>query len=137
MEHSKDFIEREIQKLTLMMINLINQISGANLNDFEIGIKATNEALKSQFDLTIGEILNMQNSTLIEKISDLQKVHIEKLVEILYEVIKKNDLIETKKIYDGNKLTEKTLLLIEHIDKNSNTFSLKRLNLKNVLQHRI
>ena len=119
------------------MINLINQISGANLNDFEIGIKATNEALKSQFDLTIGEILNMQNSTLIKKISDLQKVHIEKLVEILYEVIKKNDLIETEKIYDRNKLTEKTLLLIEHIDKNSNKFSLKRLNLKNVLQHRL
>ena len=137
MEHSKDFIEREIQKLTLMMINLINQISGANINDFEIGIKATNEALKGQLDLTIGEILNMQNSTLIEKISDLQKVHIEKLVEILYEVIKKNDLIETGKIYDGNKLTEKTLLLLEHIDKNSTTFSLKRLNLKNVLQHRI
>jgi hypothetical protein len=137
MEHSKDFIEREIQKLTLMMINLINQISGANLNDFEIGIKATNEALKSQFDLTIGEILNMQNSTLIKKISDLQKVHIEKLVEILYEVIKKNNLIETEKIYNRNKLTEKTLLLIEHIAENSNTFSLKRLNLKNVLQHRI
>jgi len=137
MENSKDFIEREIQKLTLMLIKLISQVSGANLNDFEIGIKETNDVLKSEFDLTIGEISNMTDFTLIEKIGVLHETHIEKLVELLYEIIKKNDLIEAEKVYDGNKLIEKALLLIEYIDMNSNTFSLKRSNLKNVLQHLI
>lgn len=137
MEQRKDFIEREIQKLTLMMIKLINQISGANLNDFEIGIKETNDILKSQFDLTIDEISNMQDFKLIEKISDLQEIHIEKLVELLNEIIKKNDLIKTEKIINENKIIKKTLFLIEYIDKNSNTFSLERLKIKNVLQHRV
>lgn len=137
MEQRKDFIEREIQKLTLLMIKLINQISGANINDFEIGIKETNNALKSQFDLTIEEISNMQDFTLIEKISSLQETLVEKLVELLNEIIKKNDLIKTEKIINKNKLIKKTLLLIEYIDKNSNTFSLERLKMKNVLQQRV
>lgn len=137
MEQRKDFIEREIQKLTLMMIKLINQISGANLNDFEIGIKETNDTLKSQFDLTIEEISNMQDFILIEKIRTLQETHLEKLVELLNEIIKKNDLIKAGKIINENKLIKKTLLLIEYIDKTSSTFSLERFKIKNVLQQRV
>ena len=36
MEQRNDFIEREIQKLTLLLIKLISQVSGINIDNFEI-----------------------------------------------------------------------------------------------------
>ncbi|MCG8237346.1 hypothetical protein [Tenacibaculum finnmarkense] len=137
MEHQKDFIEREIQKLTLILTKLISGFSETNLNNFDIGIEEINDVLKSEFDLTIPELSKMTNFTLIKKARGLHKIHIEKLIELLYQIIKKNKSAKTDKVIDENKLIKKTLLLIEYVDKKSNTFSLERLNIKNVLQQNI
>ena len=137
MINSKDFLEREIEKLNLMILKLIILISKSNPNDFENDIKETDEFLKTNFDLTIGEISTMSNSNFIEKIRDLHESHTDKLVELLFEIIEKMDSIETEQGFNKHPLIEKSLLLIEYIDNNSTTFSVSRLNIKNTLQQLI
>ena len=137
MINSKDFLEREIEKLNLMILKLISLISKSNPNDFENDIKETDEFLKINFDLTIGEISTMSNSNFIEKIRDLHESHTDKLVELLFEIIQKMDSIETEQGFNKHPLIEKSLLLIEYIDNNSTTFSVSRLNIKNTLQQLI
>ena len=137
MINSKDFLEREIEKLNLMILKLIILISKSNPNDFENDIKETDEFLKTNFDLTIGEISTMSNSNFIEKIRDLHESHTDKLVELLIEIIEKMDSIETEQGFNKHPLIEKSLLLIEYIDNNSTTFSVSRLNIKNTFQQLI
>ncbi len=137
MINSKDFLEREIEKLNLMILKLIILISKSNPNDFENDIKETDEFLKTNFDLTIGEISTMSNSNFIEKIRDLHESHTDKLVELLFEIIEKMDSIETEQGFNKHPLIEKSLLLIEYIDNNSTTFSVSRLNIKNTFQQLI
>ena len=137
MINSKDFLEREIEKLNLMILKLIILISKSNPNDFENDIKETDEFLKTNFDLTIGEISTMSNSNFIEKIRDLHESHTDKLVELLFEIIQKMDSIETEQGFNKHQLIEKSLLLIEYIDNNSTTFSVSRLNIKNTFQQLI
>ena len=137
MINSKDFLEREIEKLNLMILKLIILISKSNPNDFENDIKETDEFLKTNFDLTIGEISTMSNSNFIEKIRDLHESHTDKLVELLFEIIEKMDSIETEQGFNKHPLIEKSLLLIEYIDNHSTTFSVSRLNIKNTLQQLI
>ncbi len=137
MINSKDFLEREIEKLNLMILKLIILISKSNPNDFENDIKETDEFLKINFDLTIGEISTMSNSNFIEKIRDLHESHTDKLVELLFEIIEKMDSIETEQGFNKHPLIEKSLLLIEYIDNNSTTFSVSRLNIKNTFQQLI
>ena len=137
MINSKDFLEREIEKLNLMILKLIILISKSNPNDFENDIKETDEFLKTNFDLTIGEISTMSNSNFIEKIRDLHESHTDKLVELLFEIIQKMDSNETEQGFNKHHLIEKSLLLIEYIDNHSTTFSVSRLNIKNTLQQLI
>ena len=137
MINSKDFLEREIEKLNLMILKLISLISKSNPNDFENDIKETDEFLKTNFDLTIGEISTMSNSNFIEKIRDLHESHTDKLVELLFEIIQKMDSNETEQGFNKHHLIEKSLLLIEYIDNNSTTFSVSRLNIKNTFQQLI
>lgn len=137
MINSKDFLEREIEKLNLMILKLIILISKSNPNDFENDIKETDEFLKTNFDLTIGEISTMSNSNFIEKIRDLHESHTDKLVELLFEIIEKMDSIETEQGFNKHPLIEKSLLLIEYIDNHSTTFSVSRLNIKNTFQQLI
>ena len=137
MINSKDFLEREIEKLNLMILKLISLISKSNPNDFENDIKETDEFLKTNFDLTIGEISTMSNSNFIEKIRDLHESHTDKLVELLFEIIQKMDSNETEQGFNKHHLIEKSLLLIEYIDNHSTTFSVSRLNIKNTLQQLI
>ena len=137
MINSKDFLEREIEKLNLMILKLIILISKSNPNDFENDIKETDEFLKINFDLTIGEISTMSNSNFIEKIRDLHESHTDKLVELLFEIIQKMDSNETEQGFNKHHLIEKSLLLIEYIDNHSTTFSVSRLNIKNTFQQLI
>ena len=136
MEVKKDFIEREIQKLTLLLIDLIDKIKGLNSNNAESGIQETNKVLKSEFDLTLREIIQMENSELLKYITDLHELHIEKLTELIYEVVRKIYLSDSElsKKQEKEKLVQKSILLLNYLDEKSNIFSIKRMELKNALQ---
>lgn len=137
MEVEKDFIKREINKLNLLLASLIEKISGLNSNNAVIGIEETDKALKSEFDLTLGEMEEMENSDLLNRMDKLHESHIEKLVELMYEVVKNPDLVYYGENYKKNEFVQKAILLIDLLDKKSKTFSLKRMKTKSLLQQHL
>ena len=60
------------------MNSLIGKISGINSNNAGSEIGKINEALKSEFDLSLVRMAKMENSELIEHISKLHESHVEK-----------------------------------------------------------
>ncbi len=137
MKIEKDFIKREIQKLTLLLISLIEKINSLNSSNASSGIEEINEALKSEFDLTLRNLTRMGNSELLKQVEKLHESHIEKLAELMYEIVIKAELPDLNEDYDKQKIARKAILLIDFLNEKSNTFSMKRMNIKNVLQQRI
>lgn len=134
MEQSKDFIEREIQKLNLLLAALLNKVSGTNAGDFDMNIQQINEALKEELDLSIEEFSILQQQDLILKLKNLHKIHLEKIAEIFYHVVKNMDVNGEDNQFHRTRLKNNTLILFDYINQHSSTFSLQRMNLKNDLQ---
>ena len=134
MEQRNDLILREIEKLGLFLKKLIKDIRGLNPNEIETGINQINEALISEFDLSISAIIELNDDKLLKKITSLHESHIEKLAELLHEIVKKLNPEDTAYGFDRNELARKAIVFIEYIDDNSDTFSIDRMQLKNALK---
>lgn len=132
MEYSKDFIERELQKLTLLLIKLISGLTESNAINFEKDLEETNSFLKKEFNLTITEITAMNAAALIESLKKTNPIHLEKIVELISVIAQKNEWTENKN--EKNELISKGLVLIEYLNDKSDTFSFKRINLKSDLE---
>ena len=87
--------------------------------------------------MSIREIIEINDNELIRKIDCLNETTIEKLAELLNEIVKKLSQKENENEVDRKKLARKAIVLIEYLDDKTNTFSITRMNLKNVLQHHI
>ena len=96
----KDFIKREIQKLNLLLTTLIEKISGLNSNNAKSGLEEVNEALKSEFDLTLRNLTQMENSELVKQVEKLQESHTEKLAELMYQIVIKAELPDSNQDND-------------------------------------
>lgn len=134
MEQRNDLILREIEKLSLFLQKLIKNISGTNTNEIESRINQINEALITEFDLSIDAIIKFENNELLSKISDLHESNIENLAELLHEIVKKLYQENTAYGFDRKELARKAIVLIEYIDENSDTFSMDRMHLKDALK---
>jgi hypothetical protein len=132
MEVEKDFIKREIQRLTLLLGVLIEKISGLSSNNVKSGIDEINKALKTEFDLTLLKITEMDNSKLSKHITELHESHIEKLAELMHEIVLKIELSDSN--YNKKEIALKGILLIDFLNEKSKTFSIKRSNIKNTLR---
>ncbi len=134
MEQRNDLILREIEKLGLVLKKLIKNIHNADSKEIETEINQINETLTSEFNISISSIIKLDDEALLKNINNLHESHLEKLAELLHEVIKKMN--QESKDYGLNRkeLTKKAILLIDYIDSNSTTFSIDRMHLKNSLQ---
>ena len=70
----------------------------------------------------------------MNKLKELHEIHIEKLAELLSEIIKKMNTPEIAKKYNRIELAKKGVLLINSLNDKSKTYSIKRMELKHILQ---
>jgi len=94
MQQEKDYILREIQRLTLLLTKLIGKALGLNPNEFEQETQNIESDLKTEFDLTLREISKMEDSVLLERIHKLNEEHLEKLAELI------SVLLNNKRIFN-------------------------------------
>lgn len=133
MIQEKDFLLREVHRLTLFLKQLISKIKGLDGDD-EAGINQLNEALKSEFDLSLREVSELCNEDLLKRVQSMNETHIEQLIKLIFELVKKiSDNDETINL-DKSELIKKNILIINLLDDNSNTFSLERMNMKIALE---
>ena len=120
MKQEEDFILREIQKISELIAKLLGRVSNQNLAEVD-------RTLKSQFDLSISDIINLNNINLQIKVQNLHNDHIEKLAHLIYKMILNVDDL------NKNELANKAILMIDLVDEKSKTFSVERQNLKKQL----
>lgn len=127
MQEDRDYIQREIQRLTLLLQKLIENAIGIKSDNIELTMNYIESELKNEFDLTIKRISELNDSELTEKIIGINEQHLENLVELI-EVLTGNlehDL--------STNIARKGIVILEYLDANSQTFSFKRMELKKTL----
>ncbi|WP_158844484.1 hypothetical protein [Algibacter sp. L1A34] len=134
MIEEKDFLLREIQRLTLLLKGLISKVEDLDLENINVGVNEIGEILKTEFGLSLNEISRVSNDDMLKIMQNLDETHFEKLIELIFKLIKKirnsNEIIDI----DESELIKKNLFMINLLDENSTTFSLERMNMKSVLQ---
>ena len=133
MEQETDYILKEVKRLTTFITNLISNVSTLNSDEIKSGIKETDDFIKKEWNLSFKEIISLTEIEFINRLKELPEVHLEKLAELLSEIIKKIDTPELKNKYNKNELANKGILLIDNINKKSKVYSMKIMEIKNVL----
>ena len=131
MQEEKDFIKREIQKLTLVFKKLTGLIIKIEPKNIETELTTIESNLKKTINLTLKEISEMSEAEFIEKIKIFDEQNLEQLLELMHAII-----VKSQKKPKLN-LAKKGIVIADYLDKNSKTFSLKRHDLKNTLTHYI
>ncbi|ADV50111.1 hypothetical protein I2486_13920 [Cellulophaga sp. E16_2] len=134
MIEEKDFILREVQRLTEVLKNLIRKV-----NDFETGneesaldhIKLT---LKNEFNISISEISEIAPDDFTTLIQNMNEDHLEKVIELVFKLIKKSREHHGNLNLDASELIIKNIQMITLLDQKSKTFSMERMQIKNTLQ---
>ena len=133
MQQSKDYLMREIERLSVLLIGLIEKISGSKSENTQDELDEVSQALKGELDLSVSEISQIESSELLNHLSNLQESHIQQLVELLYQLYVKSEQLDMNK----SKIAEKAILLIDYLNENLNIFSLERMDMKNELKQNI
>lgn len=84
MQQSKDYLEREIEKLSMLLISLIQKVTGLSSNSVSDELDEIDTSLQSELDLNLSKISEMKTEEFLDHISSLHLSHIEHLSELLY-----------------------------------------------------
>lgn len=134
MQHSKDYLLRDIEKLSQMLVSLIEKVRGSNANTSSEELEEINTVLQSELDLSLSKISEMQADKFKNHISTLHETHLEQLAELLYQLVLKSDLLELNQGFSTSKTAKKAILLIDVLDEKSKTFSIERLEMREQME---
>ncbi|MEN8777161.1 MAG: hypothetical protein ABF263_02065 [Polaribacter sp.] len=122
MEYRSDFIEREIQKIILLIRNLM-----ANLGEeSNVNLKAIDQELKEKLDFGFFEIFELSNEDLKKKINGVDVLILEELLRVLYKIT-----IQNVTHLKSNTLKRVSLQIIDEIENKSSVYSFERQQIKN------
>ncbi|QVY65674.1 hypothetical protein [Polaribacter sp. Q13] len=124
MEYRNDFLEREIQKITLFLRKTLSKI--AKDDDDVFSLQSFNEDLKGKLDFGFYELLDLSIDDLKTKIEGLNVFVLEELLRVFYQ-ISKNEML----ISDNSNLKTAALIILEEIENNTKVYSLERQQIKN------
>ena len=132
MQQSKDYFEREeIEKLTFLLKNLIEKVTGLSYTPTQTDIDEINKTLEQEFDISISQICEMNSEDLTQRFTKLDHAPAEQLTKLLYQLAIKTDESE---YFDKKALANKTCILIDTLNQNSSTFSMERVQMINRLK---
>lgn len=134
MQQSKDYLEREVEKLSLMLISLIEKVMGLNANTASDELDEIDATLQGELDLNLGKVSEMESKEFLDYISDFHETHLKHLSELLYQLVLKTDSQKLNQKLDTPKIAGKAILLIDVLDQKSKTFSIERLQMKEHLK---
>ena len=137
MEQESDYVLREVKKLTLFITNLISNLNTSNEDELDNGIRETDDFIRKKWGISLKEIASISSFDFTNKFKELQEVPIEKLAELLSVFIKKIAVLEVNEQYNVKELAKKGILLINNLNLQSKTYSLKRMKIKKELQRHI
>ncbi|CAM3391086.1 hypothetical protein [Zobellia roscoffensis] len=137
MQQEKDYLQREIQKLTLFLTKLISKISGSHLDNVEVDLQQTDHEFQHNFGFSLFKLMDLSNPKILDKLKDIDETHLEKITELLFESVRKAKETDKNSGIDIKSFSEKTIFLLDYLDSSTGTYSIDRMNKKNVLQQNL
>lgn len=131
MIEKKDLILREIQRLTLLLKELITSVIDIEPEKIDAVVNQIDDVLKVEFNLSLNDISELSDNDLLIKMHQINEVHVDKLILLLFQVIKKSDQAST---FNKPELIKKNILLINYLDESSKVFSVDRMHMKSALK---
>ncbi len=128
MQQEKDYLQRDIERISFFLKILLRKVAGLNNEDFQPQYSQLEKNLQEQVDFSIQELSQLDEVELKGKLAPLHLAHIDKLVEIAFEILKKSNP-ENKKKFCTN-----ILFMIEQLNEESDTLSLQRIQIKEELE---
>ncbi len=121
MQEEKDYLQREIERITLFLKTLLRRVAGFSDENLTPEYDQLEKELQVQIDFSLRDLSDMDTMALDEKMVSLPLVHIEKLAEIAFELLKKQSVTVNPRNFARN-----LLYMLEHINRESSVFSLHR-----------
>ncbi|UJH66825.1 hypothetical protein [Allomuricauda sp. SCSIO 65647] len=130
MQQEKDYLQREIERMTLFLKTLLRRVAGLNDENFRPEYDQLEKELKEELNFSLNDLYILDQETFEEKLKELHLSHIEKLVELVCEVLKRDRAF---RLSQKNKIAANTIVMLDYIDKKSSTYSLTRQHLRTSL----
>lgn len=133
----KDFLLREIEKMGLILLAILNKCKGRNENlaiTIENAFEQTNELLINQTEFDLKHFLSLDELACEDYISGFKGINttnLELLADILFE------LGNVEKLSENVHYLKKTLMVYELCEKRDKTFSFDRKSKIEVLKNSI
>ena len=121
MQEEKDYLQREIERITLFLKTLLRRVAGFTDENLTPEYDQLEQELQAQIDFSLRDLSDMDTMDLDQKIAALPLVHIEKLAEIAFELLKKRLVAVNPRNFARN-----ILYMLEHVNRESSVFSLQR-----------
>ena len=128
MQQEKDYLQRDIERITLFLKTLLRKVASLNNEDFQPHYNQFEKELQEQVDFSIRDLNELDEVGLKDILVPLHLTHIENLVEIAYEIFKKSNPKNKKRF------VKNVLSMVGYVNEKSDTFSLQRLQIKEELE---
>lgn len=126
----KDYLLREIEKLTTFIKKLLNETNDINEVNFENKIENIDTELIGQFGFNLENMSNMTKAEFLEKINLIDVDNAELLTVLLTEILKIKAKLKKETTFNSEKLMNKIIILFDYLDEQTRIFSFKRMELK-------
>jgi hypothetical protein len=131
MQQEKDYLQREVERITLFLKTLLRKVAGLKDENFEPQYNQLEKDFKEEVDFSLSELGAMNALTLEKYLKKIHPSHIEKIVQITYEVIQKKQALQ---ISINSGMIVNALKMLNHLNTTSKTYSIERQNLQSKLQ---
>jgi hypothetical protein len=131
MQQEKDYLQREVERITLFLKTLLRRVAGLKDENFEPQYNQLEKDFKEEVDFSLSELGAMNALTLEKYLKKIHPSHIEKIVQITYEVIQKKQALQ---ISINSGMIVNALKMLNHLNTTSKTYSIERQNLQSKLQ---
>ena len=135
MEQEKDFLEREIQRLSFVLKALIEKIVKVSERDSQGStLEEVDISLKKEFGFSLKSFGEFDKPNLIIKMREIPPSQIDELTGLLYLMLKNSNKSYFNTSESKIKSIDNTISLLHYKNHESSTFSLERTRLESNLR---
>jgi len=134
MQQSKDFLEREIQKLSLLLNTLFNKMSTIKPEEQDSTLEEINSSLDKEFGLSIEDFHTLKQPELVIKLKNIHHTNLDKIAQLVHLMAQNSENSKFEFLLSKPKTIDNIIFLLDYAAQQSATFSFERMNLKAALQ---
>ena len=125
----EDYIKRQIDQLGRVLGKILADLTGFRARgQMGEGIEAADQAIKAELGLSINDLISIPTENFINKLQESRKVsddNFDKLADLFFQLAEELDQSGTDNEKMQN-LYERSLMMYDHLDQTSLTYSFDR-----------